>query len=182
MRVLIAQRVPGEEDRDAEQDPAGDRHQLAPVERLHVHWPGSLAARTRRGGRFVRPVELRQLIPEDASVEVLDLLGGLEPESRAAEDRPYTIVNFITSADGRAAFHGRSAPLGDQVDREVFHGLREQVDAVLAGIGTLRTERYGRLVRDPERRRRRVEAGRRPEPGAWVVPRRGDVPGAIPLV
>ena len=47
---------------------------------------------------------------------------------------------------------------------QFFHGLRERVDAVMAGTGTLRTERYGRITRDPERRRRRVSRG--PAPGA----------------
>ena len=41
----------------------------------------------------------------------------------------------------------------------MFHGLREHVDAILVGTGTLRAERYGRIVRDPERRRRRAGVG-----------------------
>lgn len=126
-------------------------------------------------------MELRQLIPKDALVDAVDLLGGLDLAARAHADRPYTIVNFISSADGRAAFHGRSAPLSDPADRVVFHGLREQADAVFVGTGTLRTERYGRLVRDPERRQRRVEAGRSAEPMACLVTRSGDVPQDIPL-
>jgi 5-amino-6-(5-phosphoribosylamino)uracil reductase len=126
-------------------------------------------------------VELRQLIPDDAVVDIADLLGGLELAARAHADRPYAIVNFITSADGRAAFQGRSAPLGDAADHEVFHGLREQVDAVFVGTRTLRIERYGRLVRDPKRRERRVEAGRSAEPLACLVTRSGDVPQDIPL-
>src|SRR5207248_3138961 len=83
--------------------------------------------------------------PEEASVEVLDLLAGMHLGDRAGEGRPYTAVNFVTSADGRAAFRGRSGALGDEADRELFHGLREQVDAVMVGTGTLRTERCGRL-------------------------------------
>ena len=63
----------------------------------------------------------------------------------------------------------------------MFHGLREQVDAVLVGTVTLRVERYGRLIKDPERRRRRVERGLTPEPLACVVTRAGDVPVDIPL-
>jgi riboflavin-specific deaminase-like protein len=126
-------------------------------------------------------MELHQLLPEDASVDVRRLLGGLDLGTAAKSDRPYTVVNFISSADGRASFQGRSAPLGDQADRQIFHGLREQVDAVFAGTGTLRTERYGRLVRDPQRRRRRIEAGRSPDPLACLVTRSGDVPRDIPL-
>jgi 5-amino-6-(5-phosphoribosylamino)uracil reductase len=91
------------------------------------------------------------------------------------------VANFISSADGRAAFHGRSGALGNPADRELFHGLREQVDAVFAGTGTLRAERYGPLMRDPEGRSRREQAGKSPEPLACVVTRSGEVPSDIPL-
>ena len=63
----------------------------------------------------------------------------------------------------------------------MFHGLREHVDAILVGTGTLRTERYGRLVRDPERRRRRAGSGLRPDPLACIFSRSGDLPIDIPL-
>jgi 5-amino-6-(5-phosphoribosylamino)uracil reductase len=126
-------------------------------------------------------LELHQLIPHDALVEVPQLLEGLRLEEQAAADRPYTIVNFIASADGRATFQGRSAPLGDEVDREMFHGLRAQVEAVMAGTHTVRIERYGRLTRDPERRERRRRAGREPEPLACLVSRRGEIPTEVPM-
>ncbi len=100
---------------------------------------------------------------------------------RAPPERPYVVVNFVSSADGRAGFKGRSGALGDPADRFVFHGLREQVDAVFAGTRTLKTERYGRMIRDPEARRRREQAGHPPEPLACVVTRSGEVPSEIPL-
>jgi riboflavin-specific deaminase-like protein len=71
--------------------------------------------------------------------------------------------------------------LSDPADRELFHGLREHVDAVIVGTGTLRAERYGRVVRDPDRRRRRAASGLNPEPLACIVSRGGDVPTDIPL-
>jgi riboflavin-specific deaminase-like protein len=126
-------------------------------------------------------LQLRQLIPQKRLVETLDLLGELDLAARAPDTRPYTIANFIASADGRAAFHGRSAPLGDEADREMFHGLREQVDAVMAGTVTVGLERYGRLTRDPERRERRVRAGRSPEPLLCMVTRSGRVPTEAPV-
>jgi riboflavin-specific deaminase-like protein len=124
---------------------------------------------------------LRQLLPEPGTIEIGDLLASLNLAAHVPVDRPYTIVNFVASADGRAAFEGRSRGLSDPADRELFHGLREHVDAVLAGTGTLRTERYGRLVRDPERRRRRASSGLRPDPLACILSRSGDVPIDIPL-
>ncbi len=126
-------------------------------------------------------MELHQLIPEDRVVEAVDLLASLSLEQHADGRRPYTIVNFVATADGRASFHGRSGPLGDETDRELFLGLREQVQAVLVGTGTLRVERYRRLVSDPERRQRRIQAGLSPEPLACLVSRTGDVPIEAPL-
>lgn len=126
-------------------------------------------------------MELHQLIPRYGVVEVPEILETLGLAERAFPDRPYTIVNFIASADGRASFGGRSAPLGDKVDREIFHGLREQAEAVMAGTHTVRVEGYGRMTRDPERRRRRVEAGREAEPLTCLVSRSGDVPFEAPI-
>jgi riboflavin biosynthesis pyrimidine reductase len=63
----------------------------------------------------------------------------------------------------------------------MFHGLREQVDAVLAGTGTLRTERYGRILGKAERRERRLSRGLTAEPLAVVISRSGELPTDIPL-
>jgi riboflavin-specific deaminase-like protein len=127
---------------------------------------------------------LRRLHPDSrppARLDVGELLSELNLAARAPTDRPYTIVNFVASADGHAAFRGRSRWLSDDADRELFHRLREHVDAVMAGTGTLRAERYGRMVRDPERRQRRAASGLNPEPLAVVMSRSGDVPVDIPL-
>jgi riboflavin biosynthesis pyrimidine reductase len=126
-------------------------------------------------------LELRQLLPEQRRLTVAELLSAIDPARLDAREQPYTLVNFVATADGRAAFGGRSGPIGDEGDRQLFHGLRERVDAVLAGTNTMRTERYGRIARDPERRRRRVAAGLSPEPLACLVTRSGDVPTDIPL-
>ena len=97
-------------------------------------------------------MEFRQLLPDVAQVDVTALLRSMELGARAGGERPYVVANFIASADGRAAFQGRSGALGDSADRYLFHGLREQVDAVFAGTRTLRIERYGRMIRDQEAR------------------------------
>lgn len=124
---------------------------------------------------------LRRLLPEPGVVQVGELLAELNLTARAPADRPYAVVNFAASADGHAAFRGRSRWLSDDADREIFHGLRERVDAVMAGTGTLRAERYGRIVRDPERRRRRAASALHPEPLACIISRSGDIPLDIPL-
>ena len=63
----------------------------------------------------------------------------------------------------------------------MFHGLRERVDAVFAGTGTMAAEGYGRLVRDPARRQRRAARGLAPDPLACVISRSGKIPTEIPL-
>jgi riboflavin-specific deaminase-like protein len=124
---------------------------------------------------------LRQLLPEPRPVVIRELLESLNLGASVPVERPYTVVNFVASVDGRSDFQGRSGALSDPSDREMFHGLRERVDALLVGTGTLRTERYGRLVRDPERRARRAASGLSPEPLACIITRSGDVPLDIPL-
>ncbi|HWF72872.1 MAG TPA: dihydrofolate reductase family protein [Solirubrobacteraceae bacterium] len=127
-------------------------------------------------------MEFRRLHPEPATVELLPLLAELRLSELAGDERPYVIANFVASADGRATLGGRSGPLGDDGDHETFHGLREQVDAVLAGTGTLRAEHYGRLVRTPERVERRVAHGLAPTPLMCIITRSGALPTDIPLL
>jgi len=127
-------------------------------------------------------MDFRQLLPEPQTVEVQALLSSLNLAERATAQRPYTVVNFVSSADGRATIQDRSGPLGDDGDSAMFHGLREQVDAVLVGTGTLKAERYGRVHGKAERRERRVARGLAPEPLASMVTRSGDVPLDIPLL
>ena len=52
----------------------------------------------------------------------------------------------------------------------------------MVGAGTLRTERYGRLVRDPHRREQRVAAGLAADPLAIVVSGRLDLSCDLPLL
>ncbi|MGH9193763.1 MAG: dihydrofolate reductase family protein, partial [Acidimicrobiales bacterium] len=59
-------------------------------------------------------------------------------------DRPWVLVNMIASVDGAATDPtGRSAGLGGPADLRVFSAIRAVADIVLAGAGTVRTERYG---------------------------------------
>jgi riboflavin-specific deaminase-like protein len=126
-------------------------------------------------------VELRRLHPDGARVTPEEALGGLGLGGLAPQERPYVVVNFVSTADGKAAVGGRSGPIGDEVDSALFHLLRTQVDAVLVGSGTLRTERYGRLVRDPRLRAAREREGLEPDPIACTVTRSFDLPLEIPL-
>lgn len=100
-----------------------------------------------------------------------------------AEGRPRVFLNMVCTADGRATLGGRSGPIGNRADRELFHALRTAVDAVLVGAGTARAERYRRLVRDPAHRQLRRERGLSEEPLACLVSASLALsPDAIPLL
>ena len=107
---------------------------------------------------------------------------GLDPAGLAAPERPYLLLNMITTLDGKAVVEGRTHAMGNAADRAIFHELRARVDAVLVGAGTVRTERYGRLIRRGEVREARELAGLRPDPIACVVSGRLDLPADLPLL
>jgi riboflavin biosynthesis pyrimidine reductase len=129
----------------------------------------------------VAPITFTRLLPDRATIDAEALAAALEPDAQAPPERPYTVANFVSTVDGKVTFDGRSGPIGDDGDRALFHALRERVDAVLAGTGTLRAERYGRILGRPERRRRRLRAGRSAEPLACVITRSGRLPLEISL-
>lgn len=112
---------------------------------------------------------VRRLLPDHAQTTVAEQLAGLEPGELAPADRPAVLVNFVASADGRATVEGRSGALGSDTDTEMLQRLRTRVDAVMIGAGTLRAERYGRVVSDPELRAERERSGLGADPLAVVV-------------
>jgi riboflavin biosynthesis pyrimidine reductase len=124
---------------------------------------------------------MRRLSHDAGEIDVDTLIFELSLGARAPADRPYTLVNFVSSADGRATLEGVSGGLGDDGDRQIFRALRRAVDAVLAGTGTLAGENYGRLIKDPAARRAREQRGLAPEPIATTVTRSGRLPTQIPL-
>jgi riboflavin biosynthesis pyrimidine reductase len=79
---------------------------------------------------------------------------------------------MIASIDGAATDPtGHSAGLGGPADLRVFSAIRAVADVVLAGAGTVRTERYGPARLPPgqqEVRRRRAQS---PQPRIAVVTR-----------
>ena len=50
---------------------------------------------------------------------------------------------MIATADGRATVEGRTAPIANRADYELFHALRARTDAVMVGAETIRVEGYG---------------------------------------
>jgi len=128
------------------------------------------------------PVALRRLLPHDGELTAAELAAELHPWELASPQRPHVAVNMVHTADGRATVAGRTAPISSVADRQLFHALRTRADAVMVGAGTLRVERYGRLVRDAPRREQRRLAGLQPDPLAIVVSGSLDLPADLPLL
>jgi riboflavin-specific deaminase-like protein len=128
------------------------------------------------------PVTLRRLLPEPGELTADELAAELDFAALAPPERPYVVLNMVTTVDGRATVAGRTAPISSVADRQVFHALRTRVDAVMVGAGTLRTERYGRIVRDVARREQRSAAGLEADPLAIVVSGSLNLPPDLPLL
>jgi riboflavin-specific deaminase-like protein len=124
---------------------------------------------------------MRRLLPDMGETTVKEQLDGLDLNALAYEDRPYVALNFVTSLDGHATIEGRSGPLGSDTDMEMLQRLRTRVDAVMIGAGTMRAERYGRIVPYPDLRAYRERVGLAHDPLAVIVSGRLDLPWDAPL-
>jgi riboflavin-specific deaminase-like protein len=124
---------------------------------------------------------VQRLLPNPGPTTVEQQLSGLDLIDLAYNDRPYVVVNFAVTIDGRAAIEGRSGPIGSKTDTEMLQLLRTRVDAVMIGSGTMRAERYGRIVSDPALRTRRERIGLPHDPLAVIVSGRLDLPWDAPL-
>jgi riboflavin-specific deaminase-like protein len=124
-----------------------------------------------------------QLIyPERRLTSPPELAANLRLHELAPPDRPYLGINMVSSLDGKATLDWRTKGLSTEVDRQLFHHLRTQADAVMVGAGTAREERYGRMTKTEELREKRVGEGRTPEALAVVVSGRLDLPPDLPLL
>jgi riboflavin biosynthesis pyrimidine reductase len=84
----------------------------------------------------------RRLLPDAAADLTADDVAAAVPLP-TPPDRPFLFVNFVATADGRATIAGRTAPIANRADYELFHALRRRVDAVMVGAETVRVESYG---------------------------------------
>jgi riboflavin-specific deaminase-like protein len=125
---------------------------------------------------------VRLLIPEQRETSPERLAAGLRLADRAPEDRPYLALNMVSTADGKATMDWRTRGISTDVDRELFHHLRTQADAVMVGAGTVRAERYGVVTKTPELRAKRVEEGLREVPLAVIVSGRLDLQADLPIL
>lgn len=124
---------------------------------------------------------MEELFPGKSSTDAARAYADLRLAELASDQLPYVIANMVATADGRATLAGRTEQISSDADRELFLTLRTQVDAVMAGPGTIGLERYGPIVRSEERRDRRRELGLDPSPLAVTASRSMELPVEAPL-
>jgi riboflavin-specific deaminase-like protein len=125
---------------------------------------------------------LQLLYPERRPTDPADLASGLRLGEKAPPDRPYLVLNMVSSLDGKATIDWRTKGLSTELDRQLFHHLRTQADAVMVGAGTARVERYGRMAKSDELREKREREGLARDPLAVIVSARLDLPADLPLL
>jgi riboflavin biosynthesis pyrimidine reductase len=121
-------------------------------------------------------VVLQRLLPDPGETTIAEQLAGFRPEELAHDERPYVFTNFAVTVDGEATIDGRAGPIGSRADLEMLLGLRAAADAVLIGAGTMRAERYGRLIPDGSLRARRERRGLPHDPLAVLLTDRMELP------
>jgi riboflavin-specific deaminase-like protein len=125
---------------------------------------------------------MQLLYPECRPTSPAELASGLRLGDKAPPSRPYLIINMVSALDGKATIEWRTKGLSTDLDRELFHRLRTQVDAVMVGAGTVRAERYGRMIKSDELRAARIDERLEADPLAVVVTARLDLPADLPLL
>jgi len=128
------------------------------------------------------PLRLRRLHPEPGLLTADEAVAELRFAAAGDGGRPYVAVNMVATADGRASVAGRTAPISSVADRQLFHALRTRADAVMVGAGTIRAERYGRIVPDAARREQRRRNGLAGDALAVIVSASLDLPADLPLL
>jgi riboflavin-specific deaminase-like protein len=139
------------------------------------------AAGSRCRSRLRSSEALEELFPGRGAAEPARAYADLRLSELAPPDRPYVIANMVATADGRATLAGRTELISSDADRELFLALRTQVDAVMAGPGTIGIEDYGPIVKSAERRELRAALGLEPVPLAVTASRSMELPIDAPL-
>ncbi len=94
----------------------------------------------------------------------------------APPDRPYVLINMVTSADGKATIDGTEQGLGSPTDQRLMRELRASVDLVMSGASTLRATGTSSRVRDDDLIALRTQRGQTPHPIAATLSASGDLP------
>jgi riboflavin biosynthesis pyrimidine reductase len=122
--------------------------------------------------RQLYPASLDDVAPEDAYVDAVRV---------GRPDRPWVLLNMVSSADGATVVNGVSEKLGGDGDWSIFLFLRSLADAILAGAGTVRAEGYGPPKVREEHQEGRRRRGQPPRPRLCIATRGAGFDWSTPL-
>ena len=88
---------------------------------------------------------------------------------QGAPDRPWVVMNMISSIDGAIETHGVSGGLGGPADKAVFGAIRGVADIILVGSGTVIAENYRRPQTPPAVQEARIASGQARLPRIAIV-------------
>lgn len=117
----------------------------------------------------LKPISMRSMLPVAGEVDFGKMVEELLRSPPLPGGRPYVACNFISTLDGRATMHGRTEQLGFKTDARVVMRLRTFADAVIVGAGTMRVERYDRMLPVARLRQYREQIGLAEDPLTVIV-------------
>ncbi len=124
--------------------------------------------------------QVHQLFPRFASD--IDPVSVYASDSRIPHsNRPWLMLNMVTSADGATSADGVSEGLSSPEDRRVFSALRAVADVILVAAETVRREGYGPPKTSPEVAASRRDRNQSPRPRLAVVSGSLDLDFTAPL-
>ena len=140
-------------------------------------YPQSFPTPSARGSSVA---SVRQLLPTPL-VDVDPLRAYPHDARPAPPDRPWVMLNMVTSVDGSIAINGRSGGLGGAGDAQTFRAIRACCDWVLVAAGTARAERYGVPRPAPDVAEARLATGRSRAARLAVVTASVDLDPGLPM-
>jgi 2,5-diamino-6-(ribosylamino)-4(3H)-pyrimidinone 5'-phosphate reductase len=91
-------------------------------------------------------------------------------------DRPYVLINMVSSVDGKIVIEGTEQGIGTKTDQRLMRELRVNADVILNGAATLRASGASPRMADPALEALRIERGKPRFAISSVVSRSGNLP------
>src|SRR3954447_5061780 len=109
--------------------------------------------------------------PATGDGELTWLLDAYDVHRPTPGDRPWLMLDMVSSVDGRIALDGRVGELSTPPDKALFLHLRALSDAVVVGAQTVRSENYGPVRSNPAAAERRAARNQAPDARLCIVSR-----------
>ena len=122
---------------------------------------------------------MKRIFPSEMNLDPIDFYDQVRTPH---VDRPWLLLNMITSIDGSTHISGTSGGLGGPADQRVLGTLRSFADVILVGSGTVQAENYRTPhAPDGESGKRRIERKQDQHPRLAVLSGSGNLDSGIPM-